>query len=216
VTANTNLGMVLLLAPLAAVPEGKKLRDALPPLLDALDVEDSRLVYEAIRLAQPGGLGQAPEQDIGQEPTLPLRQVMALAADRDLIARQVANGFREIFELGVPALGNGLEYTGSLEGAIIYTQLRLLRDAPDTLIARKRGLAEAAEASRRAHVVLAEQWPHTHTGQAALADFDAWLRAEGNSRNPGATADLIAATLFVLLRERTLCLPLPYPWNLEW
>jgi triphosphoribosyl-dephospho-CoA synthase len=75
---------------------------------------------------------------------------------------------------------------------------------PDTLIARKRGPAEAAEAAARARRVL--------EGRAALAELDGWLRAEGNGRNPGATADLIAAGLFVLLREGTVPLPAPLPW----
>jgi triphosphoribosyl-dephospho-CoA synthase len=212
VASNTNLGVVLLLAPLAAVPDGEDLRAVVPRLLDALDVEDSRLVFEAIRLAEPGGLGRAPEQDVRAEPTLPLRQIMALAADRDLIARQYANGFHEVFARGVPAVQRGLEGTGCLEGAILFAHLSLLRDNLDTLITRKRGAVEAEEASRRAGSVLTEMWPHTAAGWSAFADFDAWLRAEGNSRNPGATADLIAASLFVLLHVGTISLPLSYPW----
>jgi len=206
VASNTNLGVVLLLAPLAAVADATDMRAALAPLLDNLDVEDARLVFEAIRLAEPGGLGEAPEQDVHAEPTLPLRQIMALAADRDLIARQYANGFREVLEQGVPAIRQGIDETGSLEGAIIQAQLRLLAQDPDTLIARKRGTAEAEEASHRARGVLKDGW-------SALAEFDAWLRAEGNGRNPGATADLIAASLFVLLREGTISLPLRHVWD---
>jgi triphosphoribosyl-dephospho-CoA synthase len=215
VSSNTNLGIVLLLAPLAAVPNGENLQAAVPRLLDALDVEDSRLVYEAIRLAEPGGLGQAAEQDVRTEPTLPLRQIMALAADRDLIARQYTNGFREVFEKGVPLVQQGLAVAGALEEAILFAYLCFLRDNLDTLIVRKRNAAEAREASRRAGEVLAQGWPHTKTGWSAFADFDAWLRAEGNGRNPGATADLIAAALFVLLRQGTISLPSPYPWTLQ-
>ena len=73
-------------------------------MLAGLDVEDARLTYEAIRLAAPGGLGQVAQQDVQEEPTQTLRQVMSLAAERDLIARQYANGFAEIFGDGVPAL----------------------------------------------------------------------------------------------------------------
>jgi triphosphoribosyl-dephospho-CoA synthase len=61
--------------------------------------------------------------------------------------------------------------------------------------------------------VLEQGWPHRPEGRAALADLDSWLRAEGNGRNPGATADLIAACLFVLLREGTIPLPPPLPWS---
>jgi triphosphoribosyl-dephospho-CoA synthase len=212
VRSNTNLGIVLLLAPLAAVPEGEDLRTGLNHVLAGLDVEDTRQVYEAIRLAAPGGLGRVPEQDVRDEPTQPLRQVMALAAGRDLVARQYANGFAEVFDDGVPALLTGLERSGSLEGAIIWGHLHLLARHPDTLIARKRGPAEAAEAAARAGAVLAAQWPHDRAGWAALADLDAWLRAEGHQRNPGATADLVTACLFVLLREGTVPLPVPLPW----
>jgi triphosphoribosyl-dephospho-CoA synthase len=215
VASNTNLGVVLLLAPLAAVPDGEDLRTGVSRLLDGLDLEDARLVYEAIRLAAPGGLGRSAEQDVRDEPTLPLRQVMALAADRDLIARQYANGFLEVFEQGASTLLHGLQDGGSLEVAIILTQLRFLTKNPDSLIVRKRGAAEAEETSLRARRVLSERWPQTESGWSALADLDAWLRSEGNSRNPGATADLIAASLFVLLREGTIALPLRCPWAIE-
>jgi len=213
VGTNTNLGMVLLLAPLAAVPPEQELRGGVERVLSALDVEDARLVYEAIRLASPGGLGRAAEQDVHTQPTQTLRQVMALAADRDLVARQYANGFAEVFEDGVPALSAGLAETGSLEGAILFAFLQLMAHYPDTLIARKRGRDEAEEASRRARAVLEAKWPHDRTGWTTLADFDCWLRAEGRSRNPGATADLLTACLFVLLRENTITLPPRYPWT---
>ena len=137
---------------------------------------------------------------------------MALAADRDLIARQYANGFREVFDDGVPAVLEGLERTGSLEGAIIHAHLHLMARHPDTLIARKRGAAEAEESARRARAVLDAGWPDGREAWAALRRLDAWLRAEGRGRNPGTTADLIAACLFVLLREGRITLPLSVPW----
>ncbi len=213
VGTNTNLGIVLLLAPLAAVPPEEDLRKGVGRILAELDVEDSRLVFEAIRLASPGGLGRAPEQDVREEPTQTLRQIMALAAERDLIARQYANGFTEVFDDGVPALRMGLEKTSSLEGAIIFAHLRLMAQHPDTLIARKRGRAEAEEAGWRAQAVLDAKWPGERAGGAALAEFDAWLRAEGNRRNPGTTADLLTACLFVLLRDETITLPPRLPWS---
>jgi triphosphoribosyl-dephospho-CoA synthase len=210
---NTNLGIVLLLAPLAAVPPSEDLRKGLPRVLEKLDVADARATYEAIRLAVAGGLGQVPEQDIRQEPTQGLRAVMALAAERDLIARQYANGFREVFDDGVPALCRGLEQSGCLESGIIHCHLHLLASYPDSLIVRKRGLAEAEEASRRAQSVLELGWPRGKESQQALTELDAWLRAEGHGRNPGTTADLVTACLFVLLRESTITLPSQFPWS---
>jgi triphosphoribosyl-dephospho-CoA synthase len=213
VATNTNLGILLLLAPLAVVPTQEALRAGLRRVLDDLDVTDARAVYEAIRLAQPGSLGQVREQDVRDEPTETLRQVMALAADRDLVARQYADDFREVFEDGMPALARGLNETACLEGAIIASQLHLMADHPDTLIARKRGQAEAEESARRARRVWEQGWPRARAGWAALADLDAWLRAEGHSRNPGTTADLVTACLFAALREGTITLPPQYPWT---
>lgn len=202
---NTNLGIVLLLAPLASVPPEQDLRSGVERILAGLDVEDARLTYEAIRLVAPGGLGNAPEQDVREEPTQTLRQVMALAAGRDLIARQYANSFAEVFNSGVPAMLTGLFHTGSIEGAIIFTHLRLMAHHRDTLIARKCGLVVAEEAARRARAVLDAGW-------MGFGQLDAWLREEGHVRNPGATADLLTACLFVTLREHLITLPPQLPW----
>jgi triphosphoribosyl-dephospho-CoA synthase len=212
VRTNTNLGIVLLLAPPAAVPEGEELRSGVQRILAGLDVEDARLVYEAIRLAAPGGVGRVQEQDVRDEPTGTLREVMALAAGRDRVARQYADGFAEVFDDGVPALLAGLEQTGSVEGAIVWTHLHLMAKYPDTLIARKRGAAEAAEAARRARQVLERGWPREPAGRQGIEELDAWLRAQGSQRNPGTTADLVTASLFVALRQGAIHLSPPCPW----
>jgi triphosphoribosyl-dephospho-CoA synthase len=212
VGTNTNLGIILLMAPLAAVSPEEEFRSGVERVLGELDIDDACMVFQAIRLASPGGLGRAPEQDVHEEPTQTLRQIMALAAGRDLIARQYADGFAEVFEDGVPALWAGLEKTGSLEGAIIFAHLHLLAGHPDTLIARKLGWAEAEEAARRAQAVLDANWPAEWAGWATLTELDTWLRAEGNRRNPGTTADLLTACLFVLLREGTITLPPRFAW----
>jgi triphosphoribosyl-dephospho-CoA synthase len=201
VSTNTNLGIVLLLAPLVAVPGPLSLRAGLPAVLAALSVEDSRQVFAAIRLARPGGLGQASAQDVRDEPTLPLGQIMALAADRDLVARQYVTGFGDVFNLGVPALLDGLQRLGSRNEAIVFAHLTLLSELSDSLIARKRGVEEADEARRLAAAVLRAGWPRTAPGKAAFAVLDAWLTAAGNGRNPGTSADLVTAALFVALRE---------------
>src|SRR5207244_8925249 len=115
----TNLGIILLLAPLAAVPRQENLRAGVERVLTALSVADSRHVFEAIRLANPAGLGQVEEQDIHAEPTLPLRDVMGLAAERDMIARQYVNGFAEVFDEGLPELIAGLQPGAALDEAVL-------------------------------------------------------------------------------------------------
>jgi len=212
--SNTNLGVILLLSPLAAIPAHENLRSGLEPILAGLTADDSRSVYQAIRLAQPGGLGRVPEQDVSTEPTLPLRDIMALAAGRDMIALQYVNSFQEVFEEGLPALRQGLDKIGCLEDAIIWTHLTLLGMHPDSLIARKCGLAEAEEASRLAREVIAAGWPERSEGRQALIELDAWLRAEGHVRNPGTTADLVTASLFAALRQGIMKVPSTWPWSL--
>lgn len=209
VSSNTNVGMILLLAPLAAVPANESLETGIGPVLDATTVEDARNVYSAIRLAEPGGLGTVPNQDVRHEPTVTLVEAMCLAADRDLVARQYANRFAEVLRLALPALRKAQSAGQTLETAIIAAHLTLMAELPDTLIARKRGRAEADESARRAAAVLAAGWPGGPAAESALQELDAWLRAEGHARNPGTTADLITAALFAALRDGTIQLPRP-------
>jgi triphosphoribosyl-dephospho-CoA synthase len=230
---NTNLGMALLLAALAraSVPhtEGSgrfceaslnEVRDGafrvrLRRVLRELSVEDAVQVYRAIRLASPGGLGEAGEQDVAAEPTVNLREAMALSADRDLVARQYANDFADVFEQGAPAVRAGIERTGCVEGGILHAHLHLMANFPDSLIARKRGGEEARESAERARMVLEAGWPLTEAGRRAIVELDDWLRAVGHQRNPGTTADLVAASLFVLLREGLLGTLPERPWALS-
>jgi triphosphoribosyl-dephospho-CoA synthase len=155
-------------------------------------------------LAKPGGLGHVPEEDVFGEPTLPLRQVMALAADRDLVARQYANDFHDVLDVGVPALIEGQSRFQTLEQAIIFTQLTMLSHYRDSLILRKRGADDADQARRLAEEVLKAGWPDTASGRDAFAAFDVWLTEQGNGRNPGTSADVVAACLFAALRDKQL------------
>lgn len=209
VATNTNLGMVLLLAPLAAVPEGVPLGEGVVEVIRRTTVEDARLVYQAIRLARPAGLGTVGEQDVASEPTVTLFEAMRLGAERDLVARQYANGYADVLNLALPALSRSLADGHSLETATVAAFLTLLTSHTDTLIERKKGKDEALEVFRHAHRVLATGWPDSAEGLARYGELDAWLRAEGNARNPGATADLVAAALFAALRDGTIELPRP-------
>jgi triphosphoribosyl-dephospho-CoA synthase len=208
VATNTNLGMILLLAPLAAVPDNQPLIEGVAAVLASTTIDDARHVYQAIRSARPGGLGTAADQDVRNEPTVTLREAMQRAAERDLVARQYANDYRDVFGDALPALRSALAGGRTLETAIIAAHLTVLAGHPDTLIARKRGWDEAHEASGRAADVLAAGWPDRTAGLECCASLDDWLRACGHARNPGATADLVTAALFTALRDGTIRLPL--------
>lgn len=197
---NTNLGILLLLAPLAAAPRGVPLAAGVREVLANLTLDDAVRAYHAIRLASPGGLGDAAEQDVRNRPTVTLLEAMKLAAGRDTIARQYANEFADVFALGVPAFQTALDKFGNVEAAVIECHLRWMAAFPDSLIARKCGVAVAEDMQRRAAEVLALGLD-TADGRRAGRELDAHLRADGNRLNPGASADLVAACLFVALRE---------------
>jgi triphosphoribosyl-dephospho-CoA synthase len=205
VGTNTNLGTLLLIAPLAAVPRDMDLESGVGRVLAALTADDTRAVYEAIRLASAGGLGQSAKADIHDDPPpdLTLVDAMRLAADRDLVARQYVNSFHDVLAVG-RFIEFGLTLHAPLEDAIVLGYLKQLAAAPDSLIQRKLGPAIAQQASQRAAQVLLKGSIRSEAFQSALTDLDRWLRADGNRRNPGTTADLIAAGLFVLLRDGRL------------
>jgi triphosphoribosyl-dephospho-CoA synthase len=203
--ANTNLGIALLLAPLAkAALDGGPLRARLAARLQALDVADARAAYAAIRLASAGGLHERVEHDVRSEPTVGLREAMASAAERDSVASEYVTDYALTFDTGVPALVAALGDGLALREAIVELHLRLLDQAPDTLIARKGGDDAAARVSAGAREVLGAGGVRTAAGRRALRTFDASLREPGNALNPGTTADLVTATLFVALVERML------------
>lgn len=212
VRVNTNLGIILLLVPLArayaleaaAAPPAEavhaaRLRRGVARVLTALTVDDARLAYEAIRLASPGGLGTAPGHDVRDEPRGTLLEAMAAAAGRDSIAAEYASAFARTFGQIMPALEQALATGLGVRDAIVQTFLLGLAAVPDTLVARKLGMAAAEEVSARARAVLAAGGVRTRSGRSGVRDLDGFLRDPANHRNPGTTADLVAAGLFVHL-----------------
>ena len=201
VKSNTNLGIVLLLAPLATVPRGQPMAAGVQTVLHNLTPDDARQVYAAILLAQAGGLGQVRELDVAGQAPKQLLDAMRAAAHRDQIARQYVTGFKDVLEIVTPWLIESRNAGWSLIESIVRTHVRWLAREPDSLIVRKCGAETAEHARRMAEQVLAAGLPGDDEYHAALADFDFWLRADGHRRNPGTTADLIAAGLFVALRD---------------
>jgi len=204
--SNTNLGIVLLLAPLARAARaaragGGALRERLSRVLAETTVADAAEAYAAIRLAHPGGLGEAAAEDVTMAPTVTLRDAMALAAGRDGVAREYATDFQVTFQVGAPALRAARHAGLSWAEATVEGYLGLLAEHPDTHIARKLGWEAAERVSARAAEVRRAGGGRTAAGREALAAFDSELRDARNSRNPGTTADLTCASLFVVILE---------------
>ncbi len=207
VATNTNLGTVLLLVPLAMVPREQPLAVGVRKVLTQLDAQDAAGVYAAIREANPGGMGQVPEADLADAPPADLLHAMRLAQDRDLVARQYVNGFAQVLDAAVPWLAEGIAAGWPLGEAIVHVQMRLMSEFPDTQISRKCGLELAEHSAALATSVLRCGGPGDEDYHEALADFDFWLRTDGHRRNPGTTADLIAAGLFAALRDGIIQFP---------
>lgn len=205
VSTNTNLGMILLLAPLAKAagsghPQG--LRAGVGEVLKVLTVKDARMAYEAIRLAAPGGLGDAARYDVRKaDIDITLREAMNLAQNRDTVAREYVTDFEVTFEIGYTTLRRFLAEGHKFSDSLAQTALTILAQVPDTLITRKEGLAVAQEVSHRANQVLQTGGAFSERGREALRRFDLSVRDERHCLNPGTTADLIAATIFVFLTE---------------
>ena len=196
---NTNLGIVLLCAPLAsaALASGRgDLRQRLTRVLETLSVEDAKETYAAIRVAKAGGLGRVERHDLGSEPKVTLLEAMREAEGRDRIAWNYTHDFADIFDRGIPRLVEGRARFGGHEWAVTDLYLSLLAAIPDTLIARKFGVKVAAQVTENAYKTL-KTFAEADTAEArvnTLLTFDKALKESG--LNPGTTADLTVATLF--------------------
>jgi triphosphoribosyl-dephospho-CoA synthase len=223
---NTNLGIVLLCAPLATAFEAlapkaagsdDALRAALQNTLARLTIEDASAAYRAIALANPGGLGEAPDQNVGTSPTIDLRAAMTLASARDSVARQYANNFDDVLGFGIGQLRAALvafdphaKPGSALATAVLATWLDFLTRWPDSHIARKHGLERAQLVTHEAAAWRTQARRADGTFDPhAIDSWDAVLKADGI--NPGTSADLVVATLFAAacLNPELMRLPLP-------
>jgi triphosphoribosyl-dephospho-CoA synthase len=195
---NTNLGIVLLAAPLAQAaldPGDGGLHARLGRVLAGLSVEDAREAYAAIRHARPGGLGYVEDHDVSAEAAITLLDAMREAADRDRIAWNYTHDFADIFAGGLQRLEAARVRGLSPSFATTSVYLGFLASIPDTLIARKFGSAQAEDVRREAQGLAGRaESPDLAALMPKLLAFDRSLKQRG--LNPGTSADLTVATLF--------------------
>lgn len=199
IPSNANLGIILLIAPLANAfyKRGELDSKNVQPTLRTLTIADADKTFAAIELADPGGLGKAPAHDVHKKATVTLLRAMKLAADRDWIAYEYAHNFDITFTFGVPELIKNIQSTGDFRDAVIQTYLKLLYLYPDSHIARRASNDTALKISEKAGIVLQKGGVTSVAGRRAITVLDKHLRSRSNLFNPGTTSDLIAATLFV-------------------
>ncbi len=196
---NTNLGLILLLAPLAQVLQTNQplSRAAIGNLFDDLTEQDSHDIYQAIRTAAPGGLGRSSKYDIADEPPADIRRAMQIAAPRDAVAHQWTETFADVLDWFVPQLANQCQAWNNLERAVIAVHVEWIARHGDSLIERKCGTDVNRTAQRMAAEATQELDRGWEAFEQAVGKLDFWMRSDGHRRNPGTTADLIAAGLFV-------------------
>lgn len=199
VSQNTNLGIILLTAPLANAALGRRsgdLQSRLRQVLQTLSVDDAREAYRAIRDTNPGGLGEAPEHDVREEPKVSLLEAMRAAETRDRIAWNYTHDFADIFHLGLRWLAHTRERWSDPAWGAARVYLGFLAHVPDTLIERKFGERIAARVREEARPIESSftECPSPEAMTAPLTAFDRSLKERG--LNPGTSADLTVATLF--------------------
>ncbi|MEM2912099.1 MAG: triphosphoribosyl-dephospho-CoA synthase [Candidatus Bathyarchaeia archaeon] len=211
---NTLLGTIILFAPIAVAAgmtsmrddysfELSELRRKLKFVVESTTPEDAVAVYEAIKIANPSGLGKAPDLDVNNPDSInrivkekvSLYQVFQIASSYDLVCYEWVNNYPVTFDFAYPTLMEEIEKDGNLTVAIIHTFLKVLAKHPDTFIARKVGIGKAREVSFMAEEVMKLGGLTTSMGKEKLREFDSMLRKSDSLLNPGTTADIIAAAL---------------------
>jgi triphosphoribosyl-dephospho-CoA synthase len=215
---NTLLGSIILLSPIA-VAAGivlnehtfsiARLRKELKSVAEASTPKDALAVFDAIKAAEPAGLGKVSKLDVNdpasrkriQDDHVTLYEVFKIASTYDSIASEWVNNYPVTFDLGYPYFKRQLKSVGDMNIATVHTFLKILSRVPDTLIARKTGLAEARSVSCEAKQVLVNGGLTTLSGKNRLRNFDKKLRDPCHTLNPGTTADLLQAVLGIVLLE---------------
>jgi triphosphoribosyl-dephospho-CoA synthase len=217
---NTNLGMTILMIPLAAgagitvakekAVSAQPLRKNVKLVMESSTPEDAVYFYDAIKISKPGGLGKiegknAPDvtsknaKKILLEKKICLYEVMKVAAEWDDLCYEWVNGMDITFSLGYPTLAKVYDETKDINIATVHTFLKILSNRPDSLIARKIGLKYAKKISEKADRVLKSGGLLTKEGKRELLKFDRDIRTPDNRFNPGTSADLTASSLMVAI-----------------
>ena len=206
VACNTNLGIILLCAPLIQAAQladrPADLRQALDDVLTTTTEQDADWVFRAILLASPGGLGESEQQDVHQQATVTLSQAMSIAADKDRIALQYTNCFKDIFDFAILTYNRAFVLSGDSGWAALKVYAEMLARYPDSHIERKYGkqysewiaeemalLCKAMDVANKLEEVL-----------TMLYRIDEAFKAK--KINPGTTADITVATVLVVLLEQ--------------
>ena len=202
VKKNTNLGIILMISPIVSVilKEGeiskKDLSIKINSLIKKQSVKDSILIYKAISIISPGGLGSSKKYDVNKTPKINLYKAMEFSKNKDLIAKQYCNGYKDIFKIGIPAYKKFYNKWGKVNWALTGVYLTFLGKFNDSHIMRNKGNRTAINVRNEAkkYYYFLKDNKNIAKIKKKLLFFDKKLKSRGI--NPGTTADLTIATLF--------------------
>lgn len=207
VGCNTNLGIVLLCAPLIQSVQldlAGTLRSRLRYVLNNTSIDDADWVFRGIKLAKPAGLGEVGHQDVAQNPDVSLRDAMRIAADCDRIAYQYVSDYEDVFEYAKNRYHTAVGQWEEETWAAVAVFVGLLAKIPDSHIERKYGDKFTRMVATRM-ISLDKELSHSRKPErcfSRLQKVDAEFKEAGI--NPGTTADLTVATLLVVRLELLL------------
>jgi len=178
-------------------------------VVESTTPEDAVNLYSAIEIANPGGLGKAPDLDVTDpaskqkilDQKISLYDVFKIAEKYDTICSEWTSNYQVTFDIAYPFLAQRLKKDTAPSKAVVQSFLEVLARVPDTFIARKAGIEKAREVSLEAREIVELGGAETPAGRKKLREFDHELRRSGNLLNPGTTADLITAALAVCVLD---------------
>jgi triphosphoribosyl-dephospho-CoA synthase len=200
---NTNLGIVMMTTPIASAAiissNFDDLQINIGKLLDETTVNDAINLYDAIAIAEAGGMGSQDEYDVTsnnakdelKKNNQTMYDVLEISASWDALAYELTNKMPVSFEIGYPTFYSNKK-DSSTNYSTLMTFLTILSQVPDTLISRKYGSEKAEEVSDMALNILNYEGNRFNE---EIQLFDNYLFK--NKLNPGTTADLTASSIMI-------------------
>ncbi len=235
---NTHFGTFILLLPLASAAgsilkdresdnrSGREIKNALPEkafeICRTTTAEDAVCFYKAfaalsvpVRKTQKGkkeeelDLKSAAAVEKIRNENIPLYELMAMGAGRDMVAAEWTNGFEKSKRFSRKLWKNkarfethpGKCFGSVINSAVVYTFLEFLAEYPDTFIATKSDDKAALKVQKKAAKILKKSKKSKNLKKIIpdIQKFDRKLRKK--KINPGSLADITAAGIFIALAE---------------
>ena len=200
VNVNTNLGIILLCAPVIQSYidfNNLDLREGIKKTLSTTSIKDTHDLCAAINISSPGGLGDSDMYDTASYPNASIKQIMDYSQEYDRISYQYSHNFSDIFDFIIPKLELLNQRYESLDISLSLLFIEILAKIPDSHISRKFGDKIAKKTSNNAHdllKILDREHDPDYLAKA-LNNLDYEYKKKGI--NPGTTADLLVASLMI-------------------